>query len=75
VFFLQHRRLEGTQIVITTTRTLKDKNVKNRLKPSLGASVANITLVSCVDSKDKKEIKVFQIVAAQIEQTHAKNKK
>jgi len=59
VFFLQRGRLEGTQIVIITTRTLKDENVENRLKPSLGASVASITLVSCIDSKDKEEIKVF----------------
>jgi hypothetical protein len=59
VFFLQRGRLEGTQIVIATTRTLKDKNVENRLKPSLGASMASITLVSYIDSKDKKEIKVF----------------
>jgi hypothetical protein len=60
---------------MVTVRTLKDENVKNRLKPSLGASVASITLVSCIDSKDKEEIKVFQTVAAQIEQTHAEDKK
>jgi hypothetical protein len=59
VFFLQRGCLEGTQIIIATTRTLKDKNVENHLKPSLGASVASITLVSHVDNKDKKEIKVF----------------
>jgi len=59
VFFLQRGRPEGTQIVIATTGTLKDENVKNRLKPSLGASMASITLVSCIDSKDKEEIKVF----------------
>jgi len=59
VFFLQYKRLEGTQIIIVTAKTLKDKNVENHLKPSLGASIASITLVSCIDSKDKKEIKVF----------------
>ena len=75
MFFLQRGRPEGTQIVIVTTRTLKDENVENRLKPSLGASVASITLVSCIDSKDKEEIKVFQTVAAQIEQTRAEDKK
>jgi hypothetical protein len=58
VFFLQHRRLEGTQIVIATAGTLKDKNIKNRLKPSSGAGVASITLVS-INSKDKEEIEVF----------------
>jgi hypothetical protein len=47
------------QIVIVTAKTLKDKNIKNCLKPSLGASVASITLVSCINNKDKKEIKVF----------------
>jgi len=75
VFFLQRERLEGTQIVIVTARTPKDENVKNRLKPSLRASVASITLVSCIDSKDKEEIKVFQTIAAQIERTRVKNKK
>jgi hypothetical protein len=75
VFFLQRGRLEGTQIVIATARTLKDENVKNRPKPSSGASVASITLVSCIDSKDKKEIKVFQTVTAQIEQTYTEDKK
>ena len=58
MFFLQRRRLEGIQIVIATIGTLKDKNIKNCLKPSLGASVASITLVS-INSKDKKEIEVF----------------
>ena len=58
MFFLQHGRLKGTQIVIATTGTPKDKNIKNCLKPSLGASVASITLVS-INSKDKKEIEVF----------------
>ena len=47
------------QIVIATTRTLKDKNIKNCLKPFLKASVASITFVSYIDSKDKEEIKVF----------------
>jgi len=37
--------------------------------------MASITLVSYIDSKDKKEIKVFQTAAAQIEQTHAEDKK
>jgi hypothetical protein len=59
-FFLQRRRLEGTQVVIATAGTLEDENIKNRPKPSLGASVASITLVSSVDSNsDKEEIKVF----------------
>jgi hypothetical protein len=59
VFFLQRRRLEGTQIVIATARTPKDENVENCLKPSLGAGVASITLVNCIDSKDKEEVEVF----------------
>jgi hypothetical protein len=50
--------------VIVTARTLKDKNVENCLKPFLGASIANITFVSSMDSKDKEEIKVFWTVAA-----------
>jgi hypothetical protein len=75
VFFLQHGRLEGTQIVIATTRTPKDENIKNCLKSSLGASVASITLVSCINNKDKEKIKVFQTAAAQIERTCAKDKK
>jgi hypothetical protein len=58
VFFLQRRRLEGTQIVIATTGTPKDENIENRLKPSSGAGVASITLVS-IDSEDKEEIEVF----------------
>ena len=58
MFFLQRGRLEGTQIVIATAGTLKDKNIKNCPKPSLGAGVASLTLVS-IDSKDKEEIKVF----------------
>jgi hypothetical protein len=52
------------QIVITIIRTLKDKNIENCPKPSLRASMASITLVSSMDSKDKEEIKVFQTVAA-----------
>jgi hypothetical protein len=75
VFFLQRRRLKGTQIVIATARTLKDENVENRPKPSSRASVANITLVSCIDSEDKEEIKVFQTTAAQIERNCTKDKK
>jgi hypothetical protein len=63
VFFLQRKRLEGTQIVIATAGTPKDENIKNRPKPSSGASVASITLVS-INSKDKKEIEVFQTAAA-----------
>ena len=59
VFFLQRRRLEGTQVVIATTRTLKDENVKNCLKPSLKAGIASITLVSSIDSKDKEETRVY----------------
>jgi hypothetical protein len=47
------------QVVIATTRTLKDENIKNRLKPFLGASVASITLLCNKGSKDKEEIKVF----------------
>jgi len=43
---------------MATTRTPKDKNIKNCPKPSLGASVASITLVS-MDSEDKEEIEVF----------------
>jgi hypothetical protein len=47
-------------VVIATARTLEDENIKNCLKPSLGASVASITLVSSVDSdSDEEEIKVF----------------
>jgi hypothetical protein len=47
-------------VVIATARTLKDKNIKNCLKPSLGASVASITFVSSIDSNNnKEEIKVF----------------
>ena len=59
---------------MATTRTLKDKNIKNCLKPFLGASVASITLVS-INSKDKEEIEVFQTAVAQIEQTCTKDKK
>jgi hypothetical protein len=52
-------------VVIATARTLKDKNIKNSLKPSLGAGVASITLVSNVNSNSNKEkIKVFQNAAA-----------
>jgi hypothetical protein len=59
-FFLQRRRLEGTQVVIATARTLEDENIKNCLKPSSRASVASITLVSNVDSNsDEEEIEVF----------------
>jgi hypothetical protein len=64
MFFLQHRRLEGMQIVIATTRTLKNENIKNCLKPFLRASVASITLVNSIDSKDEKEIEVFQTAVA-----------
>jgi hypothetical protein len=46
-------------VVIAIARTLKDKNIKNCPKPFLRASVASITLVSSIDSKDKKETKVF----------------
>jgi hypothetical protein len=60
---------------MTTAGTPKDKNVENRPKPSSGASMASITLVSCIDSKDKEEIKLFQTVAAQIERTRAEDKK
>ena len=58
MFFLQRRHLEGTQIVIVTTGTLKDKNIENCPKPSSRASVASITLVS-MDSEDEEEIEVF----------------
>jgi hypothetical protein len=45
---------------MATARTLKDKNIKNCPKPSLGASVASITLVSSVNSNNnEEEIKVF----------------
>jgi hypothetical protein len=46
-------------VAIATARTLKDKNIKNCPKPSLGAGVASITLVSSIDSKDKEKTKVF----------------
>jgi hypothetical protein len=52
------------QIVIATIRTLKDENIKNCPKPFLRASVASITLVSSMDSKDEEEIKVFQTAVA-----------
>jgi hypothetical protein len=74
-FFLQPRRPEGTQVVIATARTPKDENIENRLKPSSGASVASITLLSKADSKDKEEIKVFETAAAQVERTRTKDKK
>jgi hypothetical protein len=63
VFFLQRRRLEGTQIVIATAGTLKDENIKNCPKLSLRAGVASITLVS-MNSEDEKEIEVFQTAVA-----------
>ena len=37
--------------------------------------MASITLLCNKGSKDKEEIKVFQTVAAQVEQTHTKDKK
>jgi hypothetical protein len=52
------------QVVIATVRTLKDENIKNCPKPFLEASVASITLVSSINSKDKEEIEVFQTAAA-----------
>jgi hypothetical protein len=52
------------QIVIATTRTLKDENIKNYPKPFLRAGVASITLISSMDSKDKEEIEVFQTTTA-----------
>jgi hypothetical protein len=52
-------------VVIATAGTLEDKNIKNRPKPSLGAGVASITLVSSVDSNsNEEEIEVFQTAAA-----------
>jgi hypothetical protein len=53
---------------MATAGTPEDENVKNRPKPSLGASVASITLVSSMNSKDEEEIEVFQTAAAQVEQ-------
>jgi hypothetical protein len=45
--------------VIATAGTPKDENIKNCPKPSLGAGVASITLVSSMDSNSDKEIEVF----------------
>jgi hypothetical protein len=59
---------------MATAGTLKDENIENCPKPSLGAGVASITLVS-INSEDKEEIEVFQTAAAQIEQTCTEDKK
>jgi hypothetical protein len=50
--------------VMATARTPKDENIENRPKPSSGAGVASITLVSSIDSEDEEEIEVFQTAAA-----------
>jgi hypothetical protein len=45
---------------MATARTPEDENIKNCLKPSLGAGVASITLVNSVDSdSDEEEMEVF----------------
>ena len=59
-FFIQPGRPKGTQVVLATARTLKDENIKNRLKSSLQqileVEVASITLLNRVDSKDEEEL-------------------
>ena len=49
---------------MSTTKTLKDKNIKNKLKDKtllqLRAAVASIILLSKADSKEEeKELKVY----------------
>jgi len=59
-FFIQPGRPKGTQVVLATARTFKDKNIKNRPKSSLQQTleveVASITLLNRADSKDEEEL-------------------
>jgi len=59
-FFIQPGRPKGTQVVLATARTLKDKNIKNRPKSSpqqtLEVEVASITLLNRADSEDEEEL-------------------
>jgi hypothetical protein len=49
---------------MATAGTPEDENIKNCPKPSSGAGVASITLVSSMDSDSDEEIEVFQTAAA-----------
>ena len=71
---------------MATAGTPKDENIENRpkdkLQPSLGASVASITLLSRDDSEDEEELdseelEFFQTLVAQVEkpvQTNSNDK-